>query len=378
MRKIELRESYEKQGFNRPVFEYRPDWPYISIGFGDEQDYFIENLSLLIASGMGISSALASINISIKGRRLKKITEAIEKMVNDGMPLWKAFETTNFLSERVISLIRSGEEAGRLPEHLNLVTIQQHKEKMFNSRLKSALLYPGIVLVLAFVLALGSSWVILPKLVSIFQTTHGTLPLTTKILLWLGEFLSHYGAIVIPTIIVSVLALLFFVFVFKKTKYIGDYILFSIPGIRTLIQGVELARFGYVFGVLLQAGFQVNEALESVKKGTTYAQYRNFYTHLQECISNGDTFKNALSTYKKPERYLPVPIQQLILSAEKSGRLSETFIKVGVIFEEKTEAMSRDLSTVLEPIILIIVGLVVGFVVLAIIGPIYGLSNQIS
>jgi type II secretory pathway component PulF len=138
-----------------------------------------------------------------------------------------------------------------------------------------------------------------------------------------------------------------------------------------------LARFGYIFGVLLQAGFQVNEALESVKKGTSYTQYRKFYNHLQECISNGDTFKNALSTYKKPERYLPIPIQQLILSSEKSGRLSETFIKIGVIFEDKSEAMSRDLSTVLEPIILIVVGLVVGFVVLAIIGPIYGLSNQI-
>jgi type II secretory pathway component PulF len=377
MRKIQLRESYEKQGFSKPVFEYRPDWPYISVGFGDEQDYFIENLSLLISSGMGISSALASINVSIKGKRLRKVTEAIEGMVNDGSPLWKAFEKTDFLSERVISLIRSGEEAGRLPEHLNLVTIQQHKEKLFNSRLKSALLYPGIVLILAFILAVGSSWIILPKLVSIFQTAKGTLPVTTVILLWVGNFLAKYGAIVVPSVIIALLLVVFFVFFFKKTKFIGDYILFSIPGIRTLIQGVELARFGYIFGVLLQAGFQVNEALESVKKGTSYTQYRKFYNHLQECISNGDTFKNALSTYKKPERYLPIPIQQLILSSEKSGRLSETFIKIGVIFEDKSEAMSRDLSTVLEPIILIVVGLVVGFVVLAIIGPIYGLSNQI-
>lgn len=378
MRKIEMRESYEKQGFSKPVFEYRPDWPYISIGFGDEQDYFVENLSLLIASGMGISNALSAINVTIKGRRLKKVTKAIEGMVNDGIPLWKAFEATDFLSERVISLIRSGEEAGRLPEHLNLVTIQQHKEKVFNSRLKSALLYPGIVLVLAFILAAGASWIILPKLVSIFEASSGSLPINTKILLWLGTFLSQYGAVVIPTIIISVLLLLFFIFVFKKTKFIGDFILFSIPGVRTLIQGVELARFGYVFGVLLQAGFQVNEALESVKKGTSYYQYRRFYNHLQECISNGDTFKTALSTYKKPERFLPIPIQQLILSSEKSGRLSETFIKVGVIFEEKSEAMSRDLSTVLEPIILVVVGIIVGFVVLAIIGPIYGLSNQIS
>jgi type II secretory pathway component PulF len=377
-RKIELRESFEKKGFSRPVFEYRPDWPYISIGFGDEQDYFIENLSLLVASGMGISNALSALNLSIKGRALKKTTLAIENMVNDGIPLWKAFEATNFLSERVVSLIRSGEEGGRLPEHLNLVTLQQHKEKMFNSRLRSALLYPGIVLILAFVVGVVSSWVVLPRLVSMFQASSGTLPVSTRILLWIGNFLTVYGVVAVPAVIVGLFVLVYLVFVFKKTKFIGDYILFSIPGVKNLIQGVELARFGYIFGVLLQAGFQVNEALESVKKGTTYAQYRKFYNHLQESILNGDSFKLALASYHKPERFVPIPIQQLILSAEKSGRLSETSIKVGVIFEEKTEAMSRDLATVLEPIILIVVGIVVGFIVLAVIGPIYGLSEQIS
>ncbi|MFA6476292.1 MAG: type II secretion system F family protein [Candidatus Paceibacterota bacterium] len=377
MREIKVRRSYEKEGFSRPVFEYRPDWPYISIGFGDEQDFFIENLSLLVASGMGIASALSAINLSIKGPSLKKVTTAIEQMDNDGVPLWQAMEKTNFTSDRVVALIRSGEESGKLPEHLNLVTIQQNKEKKFNSRLKSALLYPGIVLVLSLVVAVVSSWLVLPKLVSVFQSSQGTLPFNTRVLIWLGAFLSQYGVIAVPALILAIVLFVYFVFFFKKTKFIGDAILFAIPGIKSLIQGVELARFGYIFGVLLQAGFQVNEALESVKKGTTYYQYVKFYNHLQDCILKGETFKTAFSTYKKTERFIPIPIQQLVISSEKSGRLPETFIKIGVIFEEKTEAMSRDLSVVLEPIVLIVVGLIVAFVVLAVIGPIYGLSSQI-
>jgi len=377
MDKIELRKSYEKQGFSKPVFEYRPDWPYISVGFGDEQDYFIENLSLLISSGMGISSALAALNLSIKGRRLKKITKAIETMVNEGTHLWQAFETTNFLSEREISLIRSGEEGGRLPEHLNLVTIQMHKEKIFNSRLRSALLYPGIVLSLASIVAIGGSWFVLPRLVALFKSVKGTLPFSTTLLLNLGSFLTKYGAVAVPLAILGIILFIYFVFFFKKTKFIGDAILFSIPGVNNLMQGIELARFGYIFGVLLQAGFQVNEALESVKKGSSYARYSKFYEYLQVSIARGDTFRTALTTFPKSEKYIPIPIQQLIMSAEKSGRLSETFIKIGVIFEEKSDAMSRDLSTVLEPIVLIVVGFIVAFIVLAIIGPIYGLSAQI-
>lgn len=377
MREVKIRKSYEKEGFKAPVFEYRADWPYISIGFGNERDYFIENLSLLIASGMGISSALSSIAASVKTWKMKKITKFIEESVNAGSPLWKAFEETSFFPDRVISLVRSGEEAGRLPEHLNLITVQQRKEKIFKSRLRSALLYPGIVLFLAFVIAVGSTWIVLPKLVTIFNETKGELPFSTKILIWLGEFFTNYGAVVAPTLILGVSLLIYLVFVNSKTKFIGDFFLLRTPNIRLLVQGVELSRFGYIFGALMQAGFQPTEALESLKQGTNYRAYEKFYDHLSKSILKGDSFATALTSYKKTDILMPIPIQQLVISAEKSGRLPETFIRIGLIFEEKTDSMSQDLATVLEPVVLIIVGLVVGFVVSGILGPIYGLSNQI-
>ncbi len=378
MSEIRLRKSYEKEGFKQPVFEYRSDWPYISIGFGNERDYFIENLSLLISSGMGISAALEALSMSVKSWKMKKITKVIESMVNAGMPLWKSFEETKLLPERVISLVRSGEEAGRLADHLNLVTLQGHKEKVFQSRLRGALIYPGIVLGLASIVALGSAWLVLPKLVSIFSEAKGTLPLATQVLIKTGHFFQQYGSIAVPAIVATLGLLVYGLFFFKKTKFVGDYILFHIPGIKDLVQGIEIARFGYVFGVLLQAGFQVNEGLESVKKGTSYAAYRKFYEHLQSHMLRGETSRSAIANFPKANNYIPIPIQQLIFSAEKSGKLPETFIRIGVIFEEKTDAMSRDLATVLEPIVLVIVGLIVGFIVMAIIGPIYGLTNQIN
>jgi len=377
MSEMKFRKSYEKEGFKTPVFEYRSDWPYLSIGFGDEKDYFIENLSLLIASGMGISNALSSLSVSVKSRKMKKVTKFIEDAVNAGLPLWKAFKETKLLPDRVISLIKSGEESGRLPEHLNLVTIQQHKDKTLNGRLKSALIYPGIVTLLAFIVAIGSAWFILPKITTIFTETGSKLPLATRILVFLGKFLSEYGSFVVPLIIISIASLFYFVFFYKKTKFIGDYILFNTPGVKKLLQGVELARFGYIFGALLQAGINVHDALDSVIQGTNYRNYKKFYLHLQSSIDQGNSFQTTFNNYPQMDEYVPAPIQQLIISSEKSGKLSETLIKIGIIFEEKTDAMSRDLSTMLEPIILIIVGLLVSFVVFAIIGPIYDLSSQI-
>lgn len=377
MKEIRVRKSYEKEGFNKPVFEYRSDWPYISIGFGDERDYFVENLSMLVASGMGIASALEALRSSVKSWKMKRKTAQIETMVDAGMPLWQAFSETRILPERVITLIRSGEESGKLPEHLNLVTLQQHKEKMFRSRLRSALIYPAIVIFVAIVVGIGSAWLVLPNLVAIFKESNAVLPLNTRILIWLGDFFGQYGSVLMPGILGTFLLVVLILFFIKKTKFMGDFILFRIPGIKTLVQGVELSRLGYILGAMLQAGFQINEALDSVKQGTIYQAYGKFYDHIETSILHGESFKSALASYKHSDRYIPVPIQQLIISAEKSGKLPETLMKIGVIFEEKTEAMSQDLATVLEPIVLVVVGLIVAMIVSGIIGPIYGLSNQI-
>lgn len=377
MAEIRTRRSDEKEGFRPPVFEYRPDWPYISIGFGNEKDFFIENLSLLIASGMGISASISAMADSVKTWKMKKVVKYVGESVDAGLPLWQAFKETKLFPERVISLIKSGEEAGRLPEHLNLVTVQLHKEKMFKSRVRSALIYPIIVLTLAFGVALWLSWFILPKIVSVFSQPESSLPFTTRIIISFGNFIRTYGIIAVPVAIIFFIIFVYILFINKKSKFIGDYIIFMTPGINDLVKGVELGRFGYVFGALLQAGFLIDQALESVKEGSNYAAYRKFYSHIQECVQKGDSFKTAFATYKHADKYIPPHIRQLIISAEKSGKLPETLIRIGVIFEEKTDAMSRDLATILEPVVLIIVGLVVGFIAMGLISPIYELPNTL-
>lgn len=377
MSKIQSSSTSEKETVKKPALEYRSDWFYAGRGFHEEREYFIENLSLLVSSGMDILASIAAISSSFKTKRMKNIVLYIEKSITSGFPLWQAFEKTELFPSRTIALLRSGEETGRLPEHLNLITLQLHKEKVLKSRILSALIYPAIILMLAFVVALGSAWYILPNLVSIFNEAQGTMPLATKILLSLGMFLRTYGIIVVPGMIIFTALVVYILFVNKRFRFIGDAILFRIPGINTLLRGVELARFTYIFGVLIQSGFQVSEALESVKDGTVYLSYRKFYNHIQDNIEKGESFQTTFSSYPHSDRYIPQPIQQLIISAEKSGRLPDTFIKISGIFEEKTEVMSKDLATILEPTVLVVVGLIVGFVVIAITSPIYDLSNQL-
>lgn len=377
MAQIKVRRSYEKEGFKYPVFEYRPDWPYISIGFGNEKDFFIENLSLLISSGMGITAALDAMASSVKTKKMRKIIAYIQQGVSSGMPLWKAFKETKIFPQRVIAIIKSGEDAGRLPEHLNLVTVQLHKEKVFKSRIVSALIYPIIVLILAFSVTLWLGWFILPNMISIFNQPTESLPISTQIILSVGKFFKSSGVVAVPVVIFLFAFFIYLFFVNRKTKFLGDFFLLRIPGVKNLIVGVEMGRFGYIFGALLQAGFLVDESLESMKDSTNYSSYKKLYSHLQKSILEGETFKTSFASYKGINRYIPPHIQQLIVAAEKSGHLPETFIRIGVIFEEKTEAMSRDLATILEPVVLILVGLVVAFIMFGLISPIYELPGNI-
>ncbi len=365
----------EREDRPEPEYKYVTGWPFLTIGYGSEKDYFVENLSLLVQSGMGITAALESINKGVKNKRLKKVLNEMVSMVNSGFPLWRAFSRTRFLPERIISLVKAGEESGKLPEHLNLVTIQQHKEKVFTSRLRSALLYPGIVIVLAIVVALGSAWVTLPKLTDILSESEAELPFFTQVIVWFGDLVERWGSVLIPGIFVFLLLLMYFGFSYSKTKFIGEWVLLRIPGVDKLVQGVELSRFGFIFGALLSAGLPLGSSLESVHDGTRFSSYRKFYKYLKEGVEAGETFSKLFDEYSGSERFIPIPMQQLLSASEVSGKLPETLMKIGQIFEDKTEVMSRDLATVLEPLVLIFVGLVVGAIVLGIVSPIYQLAG---
>jgi type II secretory pathway component PulF len=275
MDQVKIRKRYEEED-NRAPIGFQSGWPYLNIGFGDEKDYFIENLSLLISSGLGITAALLAIKPGLKKRRMIKLVDTLHDRVTSGIPLWKAFEQTRFFPPRVIAIIKAGEDSGRLPEHLNLVSIQQHKEQIFASRVRSALLYPSIILLVALVVGIGSAWYTLPKLTSVLKDSGGALPLATRIIITAGSFLGHQGIWAIPLFAIVLFGIIFLLFIYNKTKLIGEYIILGLPGVNKLVQGVEVARFGFIFGAMLQAGIPITDALESVREGTGFVVYKKF------------------------------------------------------------------------------------------------------
>ncbi|MCE9585490.1 type II secretion system F family protein [Candidatus Nomurabacteria bacterium] len=350
----------------------------IYLGMGQEKEYVMENLSFLVSSGMPIAESLKAIETELKTNFMKKMIGQARESVENGVPLHKALEETGLFGVHEISLIKNGEESGILVGNLRVIAEQAAKNRIFKSRLRSALMYPALILSVTFVIGLGVAWFILPKLATMFTQLHVKLPLITKIFISLGSFLSKYGAIFVPILIVSMIVIVYFVFYFPKTRIIGQYFLYSIPGIKKLIQELEISRLGYLLGTLNKAGLPLLQAIGSLKESTLSPFYGRFYDFLYQNIEDGNSFEQSFSKYKDIRDVLPASIQQIIVIGEQSGNLSTALVKIGNVYEEKTELTSKNISVALEPILLVIVWAGVMLVAVAVILPIYSLIGGID
>lgn len=350
----------------------------ISFGGAKDREYLLENMSMLTAGGMTVLSAIRAVREETRSRSMQRTLDTLTDDIESGSPLWKAFVKSKMFKEHIVSLVRIGEETGKLSDNLKMIAIQEAKERSFQSKIRSAMMYPVFVLSLTVIIGVLIAWFILPRLAGVFEQLRVELPTITKWLIKAGTFLGEYGHIALPVFITCVVLIVYFTFFFKHTKFIGQSFLFALPGIKGLIQEVELARFGYLLGTLLQAGIPVTTALDSLEKATTFPHYKKLYAHLRERISDGNSFQKSFLEYKKIRGLIPAPIQQLVVAGEQSGHLSSTLISISNTYEEKTEQTTKNIAVILEPILLVIVWLGVVSVALAVVLPIYSLIGGLN
>jgi len=155
----------------------------INFGVGQERDYLIENLSTLISSGMGISEALEAIEADLRSKSMRRIVRKIQDSVESGFPLWRALQSSRLFSAHTVSLLRIGEESGKLSENLRVASAEQEKERLFRSKIRSAMMYPVFVLTLTVIIGLSIFLVCFAKACACFFTTQNTIALITKILI---------------------------------------------------------------------------------------------------------------------------------------------------------------------------------------------------
>lgn len=343
----------------------------------ESKEYFVENLSMLIASGVTIGEALVTVASEMPSKRVKKAVLDMAAKVDEGSMFWKSLEESGILNISAVALIKAGEESGRLAENLKVVAEQIHKNNVMTAKVRSALLYPAFLLTLLILVGSGIGLFLLPKLAEIFNGLDVQLNLLTKLLINFGIFWSHWGLILTGVMFVLLFFMVLAITYNKTIRSWAEVVLFKLPGMGRLMYETEISRFGFILGSLLDAGLPAVEALDSLSDSMATKRYRDATKIMRDSIEEGNTFATTFDRIKDRKAF-PGPIRQLIISAEKSGNLSETLLKLSKIYEDKADITSRNLETLLEPVILVIIAIGVLFVALAVVLPIYSLVGGID
>ncbi len=343
----------------------------------DSKEYLVDNLSMLIASGVSVGEALDTIGKEMPSKKVREVIAEMRNKVDEGSAFWLALRDSGILNTSSVAIIHAGEESGRLSENLHVVAEQIHKSNMMTAKVRSALMYPAFLIVLLVLVGSGIGLFLLPKLADIFKGLNMKLPWYTTALIGFGQFWGKWG-LLITVLFFVLLTIVVLLSLYTKTgKKVSEILLFHIPGVNQLLYQSEISRFGFILGSLLEAGLPVVEALDSLADSMATTRYRNIIAKMKVSIEEGNTFATTFERITDKKAFTG-PIRQLIVSAEKSGNLSETLLKLSKLYEDKAEITAKNLETMIEPIILVLIAIGVLFVALAVIVPIYSLIGGLQ
>lgn len=343
-----------------------------------DKDSFFESLAEMLSSGIDIIVALESLKEETKSKKIYALCDELKTELENGSPIWKALDKRNLLPPHLLTLVKIGEESGNLAKNLKVVIDQQEKDRDFRGQLRSASLYPVFVLVLMFIVGGGVALFVLPRLSTVYKSLNVELPFITKVMIALGDFLNNYGIWAVIVIVLLFAGGYYMLFINKTTKLWGQKLTLHIPIIGRLIEEVELTRMGYLIGTLLNSGFPVVDSFNILANSTNYVKYQQFYAYIAEFIHNGWSFKQTFESNKKVAKILPVYPRQLIITGEKSGNLGDSFLKISEVYAKKNEDLLKNVGSLFEPVLLLIIWVGVAAIALAVILPIYSLIGNLT
>ncbi len=348
-----------------------------NFGLGKEKNNFIENLAVLLNSGLSVIDALKTIETETRVKQVRKIIRKVIDDVENGIALWRAMDNQDFFSPYALALIRIGEESGALSKNMEYLSAQQEKNRALRSKVKMAMIYPAIVLTLTGVITTGLAWFVLPQLVGVLTSLNVQLPLVTRIIIVIADFFKQHGSVAVP--LVAVFSMLV-IAVCKYTRLRGpvQQMMMRVPGIGKLALYATIAQFGVILGSLLKAGVPMLESIRSTADVMDMVYYRKFFYRLADEIEVGQSFASAFQHLPETRKLIPESVQQLIITGERSGKMADMLLRIADIYEKKAEESATKLPIILEPMLLLFIGGLVGTIAFAIIVPIYSIVGNVG
>lgn len=336
--------------------------------------FFVQNLQVMIRSGFPMAEALNTLSEQTENKNFKTVILDIKHQVEGGIAFHESLKKYEYIfSEIFVNLIEAGEVSGKMEETLNQLLIQMKKSYALSKKIRNALMYPALIIITMIGVGIGMFLFVLPNLIKMYTESNFTLPLPTRITIWLVEFINNNILIITAISLTLIISFIFFIS-YEKTKIYWHYFLLKLPIVSKIIKKINLAKLCRVLNSLIESDIPIVQDFDIIAKTLNNRIYRTYLLSMKPNLRSGETIYSIL---KKRLDLFPPVVSQMINVGEQSGTLDHVTSELAEFYEDEVADTMANLTVILEPLIMLIVGTGVAFMAVSVIYPIYALVDQI-
>lgn len=334
---------------------------------------FVHNLQIMLKAGLPLVSALKILAAQVENSKLKKVIGEIKSEVEAGKQLSEVLaHYPKIFPPIYVSMIAAGETAGQMEQSLAQVSNQMKKNHELTSRIRGALIYPAVILIAMTGIGIEMVIFVLPKIMVMFTEFNAELPLPTKILMGIMNITSRYG---IYILIGTILLISFLVWLLRQpsVRRKVHYFNLFLPIIGPIIKKINLARFSLTLSSLLQSTIPIIEAVRITADVESNVVYRENLTVVAEGLKKGEALSEILLRFP---RTFPPMTTQMIMIGEETGQVNDMLAELANYYGDEVDSTMRNFATIIEPIIILVMGLAVAGIAVSVIMPMYSLAQS--
>ena len=339
-----------------------------------EKVLLARNLGSMLSAGLSLARALAIIERETKNARLRHVVSEVSGAVRRGDTLHSALEKfPTIFSKLFCAMVRAGEEGGELPQTLSVVSEQMERMYVLKKKIRGAMLYPCIILFA--IVGIGTFMMVnvVPTLAQTFKEMDAELPASTSAIIAISDFLVQYTIVAIALVVFLIGG----IWGGAKTAIGGrakDWLFIHMPIIGKIVKEVNAARTARTLASLLSSGVDMLTSLEIVHDVVQNSYFQGVIAEAKEGVQKGEPLSGA---FVRAEHLYPAFVGAMISVGEETGQLTDMMKKLALFYEDEVDRKTKDMSTIIEPFLMLFIGGAVGFFAIAMISPIYQLSENI-
>ena len=343
----------------------------------DQLVIFTRQLSAMTGAGVPLLRSLVSLQKHAEDEVMKKILVDIIKKVEAGSPLADALaKYPGTFNDIYVNMVRAGEAAGILDDILKRLALQQEKSAAIRKKIRSAMAYPLVLIAITVLAFFGLMLFVIPQIGTILTDLGGPdaeLPGITLFMLAISGLITTYWYIIIPGFIGLIIGILRFIKT-PRGKRIFDSLILKIPGVKTIVRKIAVARFARTFSALMGAGVAVLECLEVTSRAVGNVMYEEAIKQAALGVKNG----KSLSAIIEQNELFPAIVGQMLAVGEETGQTDVVLVKVADFYEEEVDLAIEGVSSIIEPVMIVLMGGMVGLIAASVMTPIASLSQNIT